>query len=163
MIRFGGFELIIFILAILACQIYNPFQSTHNRQHEKTKTGNNLITVSKPSIKNNIRILCLVLTHPTKEADVKSIQETWGPKCTKIFFFSIPFKIDAHLVSLNITHESRSNLWEKVRQMFIFAHDNFINDYDWFIKADDDTYVIMENLKYFLSQYNPNQSYYFGK
>ena len=37
------------------------------------------------------------------------------------------------------------------------VHQHHFNDADWFIKVDDDTYVIMENLRYFLSQQDPNK------
>ena len=37
--------------------------------------------------------------------------------------------------------------------MLGYIYDNFIDDYDYYYFSGDDTYVIMENLKYFLSQY----------
>jgi hypothetical protein len=33
---------------------------------------------------------------------------------------------------------------------------------EWFIMIDDDTYLFMENLRWFLKKYNPNKAYYFG-
>ena len=35
-----------------------------------------------------------------------------------------------------------------------------MHDADWFLKADDDTHVIMENLHYFLSKLNPSDPHY---
>ena len=35
--------------------------------------------------------------------------------------------------------------------------------WSWLLKADDDTYVIVENLKLFLAEYSPFKPYYFGK
>ena len=38
-----------------------------------------------------------------------------------------------------------------------------IDDYDWFLKADDDSFIVMENLRAFLSKYSPHNDNYFGR
>ena len=39
---------------------------------------------------------------------------------------------------------------------------NFSDQADWFMKADDDTYVIVENLRHMLQSHNSSQPIYFG-
>ncbi|CAC5397489.1 C1GALT1 [Mytilus coruscus] len=43
---------------------------------------------------------------------------------------------------------------------YVYLH--YLKDYDWILKADDDTYVIMENLRFLLSFNNPDLPGYLG-
>lgn len=53
-------------------------------------------------------------------------------------------------------------MWGKTRFGFKYAWDHYKDEYDWFMKADDDTYVIVDNLKKFLAKYSPFDAIYFG-
>jgi glycoprotein-N-acetylgalactosamine 3-beta-galactosyltransferase len=41
-------------------------------------------------------------------------------------------------------------MWQKTRSILAFIHDNYIDQYDYFHVAGDDTYVIDENLRNYL-------------
>ncbi len=64
-------------------------------------------------------------------------------------------------IALNVTDDV-DHLWGKTRQALEYIHENHLNDYDWFLKADDDTYVIVENLRYMLHQFSTESPIYFG-
>ena len=63
---------------------------------------------------------------------------------------------------LGLKEEGRKYLTIKTIRPFRYVYKHFFNDYDWFLKADDDSYVIMENLLYFLSSQDTNKPIYFG-
>lgn len=54
------------------------------------------------------------------------------------------------------------NLNEKTREVTQLIYMTEINNFDWFLKADDDTYVIMENLRFLLSTMDKNSPAYLG-
>jgi glycoprotein-N-acetylgalactosamine 3-beta-galactosyltransferase len=47
-------------------------------------------------------------------------------------------------------------------QAFRYVYEHYKDDADWFMKVDDDTYVILENLRYFLRDYKSSDPIYFG-
>lgn len=130
---------------------------------------------------DKVTVLCLVLTHPahhlTKAMQVKN---TWGRRCNKLLFVSSEQDDRLGEIISSPGTESRGRLWAKVRDAFKFAYENHIEEFDWFLKADDDrfgnskipcefyvwriffSYVIAENLRNLLSQYNPNTSLLLG-
>ena len=43
--------------------------------------------------------------------------------------------------------EGRKNLYEKTKKAFTYVWKHHRHEAEWFLKADDDTFVIVENLR----------------
>lgn len=54
-------------------------------------------------------------------------------------------------------------MWSKTRSAWLYVYKHYYQSYNWFLKVDDDTFAIPENIRYFLHAYNPNRPYYFGR
>ena len=82
-------------------------------------------------------------------------------RCNKIIYVSEEENKDFPTVGIKVDH-GRDHLTAKTMGAFDYIYKNHYDDADWFIKADDDTYVIVENLRYLLSAHAPTEPIFFG-
>lgn len=108
------------------------------------------------------RIMCWIMTGPTYlESRTKHIRKTWAHRCDKVLYMS-SVRSDFPTVELNVS-EGRDNLYWKTIRAFQYIHQHHLDEADWFLKADDDTFVVVENLRYTLSKFDPEQPLYLGR
>ncbi|XP_063609456.1 glycoprotein-N-acetylgalactosamine 3-beta-galactosyltransferase 1-like [Penaeus indicus] len=122
----------------------------------------NVVTTKADRLAKETRILCWILTQPKSHyKKAVHVKNTWGKRCDKLIFMSTKNDEKLGAVALN-TSEGYYNLWGKTKAAFKYVYDHHLDEYDWFLKADDDTYTIMENMRYMLCSYDPKYPIYFG-
>ncbi|KAL6091625.1 hypothetical protein STEG23_021001 [Scotinomys teguina] len=110
-----------------------------------------------------VKILCWIMTRPENlQVRAKHVRATWAQRCNKALYMSSEENADFPAVGLN-TEEGRNQLPLKTLKAFLYVHDHHLEDADWFMKANDDTYVIVDNLRWLLANHDPEQPIYFGR
>lgn len=115
--------------------------------------GYRLITekVRVSDVEPRLKIFCSVYTSPKNEAMRWAIAETWGGHCDG--YMAATLYTEAKTGTVHIPHlgeENYDNIWQKVRSMWSYVHDNFLDSFDFFHIGGDDTFVIVENMRSFL-------------
>ncbi|CAN7937407.1 unnamed protein product, partial [Ixodes hexagonus] len=114
-------------------------------------------------LKQDVRVLCCVMTQPANYIKkARHVKATWGQHCNTLLFMSSTSEPSLPTVALPV-QESRDNLWAKTKAAFREVYKNHLNSSDWFLKADDDTYVVLENLRYFLKERNSSDPVFYGR
>ena len=65
-------------------------------------------------------------------------------------------------VYLNLT-DIYDRITDKTFKTMEYIYDNLMDEFDWFVRANDDTYIIMENLKLFLADKCADEKVIYGK
>ncbi|XP_025095203.1 glycoprotein-N-acetylgalactosamine 3-beta-galactosyltransferase 1-like isoform X1 [Pomacea canaliculata] len=113
-------------------------------------------------LKKEVRVLVWVMTSPQNlQTRARAVRDTWGKHCNKLLFFSSETDKNFPTIGLNVS-EGREHLTAKTMNGFRYVYEHHLDDADWFMKVDDDTYVIVENLRYFLSNEDTREPVWFG-
>lgn len=114
-------------------------------------------------LRQQIKICIWVMTFPDNHATkAKAVKDTWARRIDNLVFISTKEDASLPTVALNIS-DGRDYLWAKTKGAFEHMYLNYLDKCDWFMKADDDTFVVVENLRYMLTIYDPKVPIYFGK
>lgn len=119
-------------------------------------------TIISDELFDKVKVLCWIMISPSfHRSRGVHVKNSWGQQCNKLIFMSSKNDTDLGAIALPV-QESKTHLWSKTKEAFKYINEHFVEDYDWFLKADDDTYMIMENLRHLLYQYKAQTSLYFG-
>ena len=122
------------------------------------------------------RILCTVLTHEKYlETRAKAVSGTWAKDCDLTLFMSAAKSSDRssrsralnyanqRLVFLPLKNDTYDDLTQKTIQTLVHVYENYLDEFDWLMKADDDTFVLVDNLRAFLSDKCADENSAYGR
>ena len=129
-------------------------------------------------LKKKIRILCFVVAEGitsgfpfrflqqssgSDQMDAaNAVLRTWGRRCTKIVYFSDSPDLRPAGVDVLPLKSRPTTGWNAFRESLIQISNSYLDNFDWFFRADLDTYVVLENLRYYLSILDNTAMHYVG-
>lgn len=134
-------------------------------------------------IHRNVQLLCVVLLKqdtdyvdalyvpdgyvPVTTIAEQAIMDTWGKRCRQLVFYStgvprVTLATGVQWVLLNDSIPGAEGQWRSCREALTHVAINYLHAYDWFFLAEEDTFVIIENLEYFLVAHDRTQLKYLG-
>jgi glycoprotein-N-acetylgalactosamine 3-beta-galactosyltransferase len=87
---------------------------------------------------DNVKILCMIMTNPANhKTKAIHIKNSWGRRCNKLLFITTATDPDLDTIGLPL-NESRQALRKKTKGSFLYAFEHHLDEFEWFMKADDD-------------------------
>ena len=110
----------------------------------------------------NINILCVVHTCAKNlEKRAQYVKQTWSKLCNKTLYVSD--ETNETFPTITVTNRTGwGETWVKTRKGIELLYSEYLDKFDWFFKADDDTYVVMDNLRRFLHTKDTWKSEFYG-
>ena len=117
-------------------------------------------SASSSTGKTTPTVLCYILSTSAYNNRNRIIKETWGNRCDGFFVASNKTNPEINAVAIPTTMpHSYKYLWDKQRETIRYLYNNNIaQQYDWVVKADTDSFIVVENLKQHLSLVSSSSS-----
>ncbi|CAH1996631.1 unnamed protein product [Acanthoscelides obtectus] len=100
-----------------------------------------------------INVLCLIIVRNNK--NVQAAENTWARGCNNIHYVETVSTDKKKLPGMRTKEHSS---WILLCKVLLDIH----HKHDWVLVVNDNTFAIMENLKYYLAPLNPLDKYYLG-
>jgi glycoprotein-N-acetylgalactosamine 3-beta-galactosyltransferase len=135
-------------------------------QIRTARNDGNSATKLLSELAKNSKILCWILANPVNELRWKHLKILYGKNCDKFIIMTSLNRMKhiegLELHGLNVS-EGRNSLVERCYKGFQYVYEKYYQDYDFFMRTDEDTYFVMENLRYLLNQYDPELALWIGE
>lgn len=107
-----------------------------------------------------MKLLCWVVLNEDELNTYVAINDTWGRHCSKTLFFTSHQNPVKGTINIEL---GRLDSWSGTHEIIKYiAAKGYLDEYDWFVRGEEDTYIIVENLLYYLSVRNATDSLYIG-
>lgn len=160
---FGGL-IFGFTVALFLRQNLLPVQS--RRCHMNFIRDVRPSTLSKELNSKHLIFIGVMTAEMFLDSRAKAVHDTWGRNVPgKLEFFSSgtsQTKMELPVVSLPGVDDSYPPQ-RKSMMMLKYMHDNYIDQFEWFMRSDDDVYIRTEKLASFLQSLNSSQDIYLGQ
>ena len=114
------------------------------------------------------RLLCMVITTPENYlSKAVHVAATWASHCSRLVFVSDDSQPGTirpeHLNIIQLPGVAgRERLWQKVSAGLVSVWQRYQEELDFLIKADDDTFMVLDNLRYLLSGLEAGREFVVG-
>lgn len=144
--------------AKLGVHLHNVSNTKHTNSSLTSISTKNESSMAKIS-PHKSKVLCWVLTsQDNADSRLSFVHRTWAKRCNVTLYFSdAPSTTFPNVIALH-TPKGRQHLTEKTFAALDYIFKHWVQEADWFLKADDDTYVIVENLRKFVQFYDEEKS-----
>ncbi|KAH8300407.1 hypothetical protein KR018_004480, partial [Drosophila ironensis] len=105
------------------------------------------------------RIFCIIscLAYRHEHAGIH-VKKTWVNHCDHFLFVSD----NVHTILEPAVFIHSHDKWQLMRAHLEYVYTNHFGQGDWFIYANDDNFVVVENVRHMLRSYSPDELIYFG-
>ncbi len=130
-------------------------------------------TITQPNT-SSPRVFCMILTSNRYfNLRAKAIYETWATKCDEFKFImkipekfneskGNPIKLSDILDPPGLQNDIYKKLTDKMFCTLKYLYTQTENHYDFYLKADDDSFVFVDNLRWFLHDKNSSEPVTYG-
>lgn len=108
-------------------------------------------TTMADTLARRIKVLCWIHNNEATANLTAAIKATWGKRCTGF----IRTTNKAVINSTDTHHIPNGKDNSNLENAYRFIYNNFSSKFDWILKVNGHSYVVMENLRFKLFAYNP--------